>query len=101
MPKLPKYVLLIAVLFCFPTLVFADPLFAFEKDGIRLVLTNEKCALPEVTNLPYRVTWTQDGQTVEGCWGVSFDRARVNAYFVSDRTVVSFPPQMFTKVVGV
>jgi hypothetical protein len=24
MPKLPKYVLLIAVLFCFPTIVFAD-----------------------------------------------------------------------------
>jgi hypothetical protein len=101
MIALPRYVLFLALIFCFPSIVLAEPIFAFEKDGIRLVLTNEKCTLGEVTNLPYRATWTEKGQTFEGCWSVAFDRQRVNAYFVSDRSVVSFPPQMFTKVVGV
>jgi hypothetical protein len=100
MCAMPKYLKYLAVLFCFPTLVFADPLFAFEKDGIRVVLTNDKCALAEVSNLPYRATWEEKGQTFEGCWSPSFDRQRVNAFFVSDKSVVSFPPQMFSRVQG-
>jgi hypothetical protein len=100
MIRLPRYVLFLAVLFCFPTLVFADPLFAFEKDGIRVVLTNDPCKLSEVSNLPYRATWEEKGQTFEGCWSPSFDRQRVNAFFVSDKSVVSFPPQMFSRVQG-
>jgi hypothetical protein len=98
--KLPMWVVIFAYLVSWPASVFADPLFAFEKDGIRVVLTNDKCALSEVSNLPYRATWEEKGQTFEGCWSPSFDRQRVNAFFVSDRSVVSFPPQMFSRVQG-
>ena len=98
--KLAKWVWVFAFLVCWPSMAFADPMFAFENQGIRIVLTDDKCEMSEVSNLPYKVTWTEKGVTTNGCWGVAFDRQRVNLFF-ADRTVVSFPPQAFQKVQGV
>jgi hypothetical protein len=80
---------------------YAEPRYALQGQGVTVTLTDEKCALDAVTNLPYRATWTENGQTFEGCWSISFDEQRVNVYFGNDKTVVSFPPSMFSKVTGV
>lgn len=97
---LPLWIAILAILFCWPSMALSAPMFAFEGQGVRIVLTDDKCEMSEVTNLPYRVTWTEKGKTTDGCWGIAFDRERVNILF-ADKTVVSFPPQAFTKVTGV
>lgn len=69
-----------------------------QSDGIVVTLTNEKCALPAVSNLPVRATWAEKGKTHEGCYGVSF--GNVLMYF-DDRTVVSLPSRHFQPARGI
>lgn len=99
MIKLPRWFWIAAFLVSLPTLALAEPIYALEDNGVRVVLTDEPCQKSEVANLQFKATWTERGQTYEGCWGPAFDRERINAWF-SDRTVVSFPPSMFKRVVG-
>jgi hypothetical protein len=54
----------------------------------------------EVSNLPGRATWTQDGKVFEGCYGLDMDLGLVVAYFQSDRTVVNLPQFLFERVTG-
>jgi hypothetical protein len=96
-PKIPRHLVAIALLFCFPTLVFAKPMFAAELEGVRIVLSDDKCELTVVSNLPYKATWTEKGQTYTGCWGVMGHN--VAAYFEQDRTVAAIPVQVFKKLI--
>ncbi len=74
----------------------AAPMFRAANEGIVITLDSDKCALKEVSNLPKKAFWLQDGKTVEGCWGVS-PLGVVNFYF-ADRTVVAIPQEVFQKV---
>ncbi len=80
----------------------AEPVYqAASADGaLRIVLHDERCALAEITNLPRRATWTENGTTYEGCWGARPDQGIVLAYF-SDKTVAAIPVQAFAKVTGI
>ena len=80
-----------------PNLSTAAPLYRATGGGVQIVLTDEPCVLKAVSNLQKRATWTQNGVTQEGCWGVSEAVGMVMAYW-SDRTVTALPPQIFTKV---
>jgi hypothetical protein len=71
------------------------PIAIGQRDGITVVLTNERCALEAVKNLPARVTWTENGKTSEGCYGMAGQL--IIAYF-DDRTVVFFAAQGFVPV---
>jgi len=75
----------------------AAPLYKAFGNGLQIVLTDEPCALKVVANLPKRATWTENGKTQEGCWGVSEVTGTVMAYW-DDRTVTSIPTQIFVKV---
>jgi len=48
--------------------VHAAAKFYAEADGGRVVLFDDKCRLPEVSNLPFKAEWTENGKTFEGCW---------------------------------
>ena len=80
-----------------PTLGMAAPLYRASGSGVQIVLTDEPCVLPAVSNLQKRAMWVEGGVTQEGCWGVSEAVGMVMAYW-SDRTVTALPPQIFTKV---
>ena len=99
MVRLPRYVWLLAIIVCWPTLLFAGPLFQMSGEGIRVTLYDDPCKVEGVSNLPFRATWEEGGKTFDGCWSPSFDRERVNAFF-TDKSVVSFPPAMFKRLVG-
>jgi hypothetical protein len=96
MPKLPRYVVLLAFLFCFPTLVFGKAIYAAEVQGIRIVLTDEKCELSVVSNLPLKATWYQGDKVFTGCWGLMGDT--VMSYFEQDRSVAAIPTSVFKKL---
>lgn len=92
---------------CFAIALFLTPLYATAEpvyqatapDGVRVTLHDDKCALPEITNLPRRATWIEQGKAFEGCWGARPDQGIVLAYF-ADKTVVSIPVQAFSRVTG-
>lgn len=78
----------------------AEPMYRTEQGGVVITLHSEKCALPEVSNLPNRATWEENGKTYEGCFGVQPAMRAVMLYFVTDRTVAVAPASIFTKVSG-
>lgn len=87
--------LLIALL-AVPFFAHAGPLANAEEGGLRIVLTDEPCALKHaVTNLPLRTTWTEHGKTSEGCYVVT--SAAVIAYY-DDKTVAMIPLSAFKRV---
>lgn len=79
--------------------VYAEPFAVTHGDGIVVTLHTEKCAMPEVTNLPQRATWEEKGKVFEGCAGVNRDLGVVLFYF-SDKTVGAAPIQAFQRVTG-
>jgi hypothetical protein len=95
-PKLPRYVKYLAVLFCFPTLVFGKGLYVAEVSNVRIILTDEPCELKVVSHLPLKATWTQDGKVFTGCWGV-MDQT-VMGYFEQDKSVAAMPVGLFKKL---
>ena len=98
--KLPRWFWILAFLVCWPTLLFAQPLYSADAQGIHIVLTDEPCQLKTIANLPYRVIWTQDGKTYEGCFGARQDYEAVVAYF-SDFSVALIPFNAFKKLTPV
>ena len=98
--KLPISFWIAAFLICWPSMLWAAPIYQAEADGARVVLTDEPCTLAAVSNLKFRATWTEKGKTFEGCWGARPDAGFVMAYW-SDRTVVVMPLQIFIQVTGV
>ena len=77
----------------------AGTIYLADQEGVQIALTDEKCALAEVKNLRFRATWSERGQTFEGCWAMHQGAGLILAYF-ADKTVVIFPPQIFTPTRG-
>lgn len=90
--KTLRVLLACAVLACHP--LYAKPI-AVSADGL-VLLTDEPCALQEVTNLPGKALWTENGKTTEGCYGVKF--GVVISYWSVDKTVALIPLSVFRKV---
>ena len=79
---------------------YADPVAAFEQEGVRIVVYSESCALTEtVTNLPNRATWTENGKTIEGC-AQAFPQSGIAAFYFTDKSIAIVPLQMFQRVLG-
>jgi hypothetical protein len=98
--KLPFYFAL-AYIFCFPAAVLAEPIAAMQQGDIRIVVYSDDCALKSVvSNLPKRATWTEKGQTFEGCAGGT-EFGVLLFYFREDKTVAAVPMQAFQKLTGV
>jgi hypothetical protein len=85
--------LLLLLLFANPAL--GKPVAVTQGNGIKVTLTDDKCAFTHVINLPYRATWEQDGRTFEGCFGIH--AGIVVAYF-SDKSIALLPGQAFVPV---
>ena len=82
-----------------PTKARAASIAMTESHGVEIVLTDEPCALPAVTNLPYRSTWKEKGKITAGCWALSqFD---VVMSYWTDRTVAVIPAALFHKVTDI
>ena len=77
----------------------AEPVAAFEQQGVRIVVYTEKCDLGAVSNLPNRATWTENGQTIEGC-AQAFPQFGVAAFYFADKSIAIVPLQMFQRVIG-
>ncbi len=80
--------------------VQAVPLYFAEAEGVRIILTDEDCKLPSISNLKKRATWTENGKTVEGCFGGHPQYPLVLFYF-ADKTIVVLPVEAFQRVNGV
>lgn len=89
--------LLLAV--TWPTKAHAGPVYQADVEGVKIVLTDEPCQIPAISNLQRRATWTEKGKTTEGCFGGHQQFPIVMLYF-ADKTVVVVPVQMFTQVRG-
>lgn len=96
---LPVYAVLIALALCWPSMVFAEPVFSTSGGGVTVTLHKEKCAMPQVTNLPLRATWEENGKTFEGCVG-AIPPLRAFIFFFSDLTVTAIPMDAFQRVQG-
>jgi hypothetical protein len=79
---------------------YAAPVFQAEADGIKIVVYEEPCKMPAVSNLKYRATWHEKGKVFEGCVGAHPQFPIIMGYF-ADRTVVALPVEMFVRVTGV
>jgi len=92
-------VLIVALLIAvtWSTGALAAPIYRAEAEGVVIILTDEDCKLPEVSNLKKRAVWKEGGQSFEGCWGSHPAFPLVVTYF-SDRTVVVVPLEMFVPV---
>lgn len=80
--------------------VRAEPIFRSAAGNVIVTLFDEKCQLSEISNLPRRAVWNENGKDVEGCWGLSQVTGAVIFYF-SDKTVFDMPRQVFGRVSGV
>ena len=89
---------LLALSLFVPVLGFAAPQFEASGEGVKVVVHSEKCALKEISNLPYRATWTEKGKTTEGCAGPH--PIGVVLFYFADKTIVVVPMQEFVKVTG-
>jgi hypothetical protein len=94
---LPFWIVLLIIVTCWPVVVFGEPIAVGESNGVKVTLTNEKCAMTEVSNLPYRATWEEGGKSFEGCWGAN--GFAVMTYW-ADKTVAAMPRNMFARVHG-
>lgn len=74
----------------------ATPLFVAEHEGVVVTLTDERCAVKEISNLELRATWVEKGKTFEGCWGTS--NGFVVSYWREDRTVAMFSAGVFKRL---
>lgn len=81
---------------------YADPIARASAGGISITIYNEPCKLKEqVSNLPHRATWLENGQTFEGCVGPNPELGVAIFYFKEDKSVAAVPLQMFAPVTGV
>lgn len=96
-----RYSRYLAALLLVSTEVFgqADPLYEFSQGNVRIVVYKDQCRLKEVSNIPLRAVWYENGKEIEGCIGAKDDLGVVVAYF-ADKTIVVLPMQVFRKVVG-
>lgn len=78
----------------------AEPFARFAVANISITLHKDECRLKsEITNLPKRAVWLEDGKETEGCWGVLGQFGIVGLYF-ADKTATALPVQVFERVTG-
>jgi len=94
-------VLIVALLIAvtWSTGALAAPIYRAEAEGVVIILTDEDCKLPEVSNLKKRAVWKEGGQSFEGCYGGHPFFPIVMAYF-ADKTVVALPAEIFVPIQG-
>lgn len=92
-----KYVLLVLLLLLSGPAKAAAVATASQGD-VTITLYDDKCALPAVSNLPFRATWRDATGLHDGCFDVA--NGLVLAYF-ADKTVVAIPARVFKLTVGV
>lgn len=80
------------------SLAYAEPVYEAKGDGVRVVVYTEDCALKEVSNLPRRATWTENGKTHEGCAGLH--PMGLAMFYFADKTVVAIPMSQFARITG-
>ncbi len=68
-----------------------------QDSGAIVTFYTENCTLKEVTNLPSRAVWTENGKEIEGCYTVRPDAGLIVFYF-ADRTVGIVPLQALRRV---
>lgn len=97
MCKMPRYLLILAVLFCFPSMLFAESLSREDANG-KLTLLDEPCKLGGWFDKWKAAKWFFKGKDYEACW--SF-QSQVVVILDSDGTISVAPPQTFKPDVGV
>jgi len=98
MKHLAAAALLAAAVAMLPLPAKAKPVFQASQGNVVLMLHTEECAFQGTVALPLKATWTQDGKTVEGCWGPRADLKVVLFYFPSDKSVFAVGMDHFTKL---
>ena len=76
----------------------AAAVFQASDDKVRVVLFDEPCDLPAITNLPLRAEWIEGGNTLQGCWA-QHPYGIVIAYW-SDLTITLTPMRVFRRVIS-
>jgi hypothetical protein len=90
-----------AGLLAFAKKASADPRFAADGDnGAVITLFDDPCELKEqITNLPYKATWTESGKQFDGCWAPVQQLGVVQMWF-TDKTAFPVPLRVLKPVVG-
>ena len=91
---------LITLLLLFAGAAHAEPAAVITAPGLVISLFDEDCKLEAITNLPLRATWTRNGKTLEGCFGIFRESSAVGAYF-EDKTMVVAPLSAVQKVLSI
>jgi hypothetical protein len=69
----------------------AAPTFGVQDGKITITLFDEPCELKDqVSNLPMKATWVEDGKTYKGCWAARPDVEAIIAFF-DDKTIALIP----------
>jgi hypothetical protein len=97
-----KYLLILAALLLLvPMPAKSEPQYRATVQGVVITLHSEKCELAEVSNLPRRATWLENGKTFEGCFGYVEQLQLLMFFFKDDKTVAGMPAGVFSRVTGV
>ena len=79
----------------------AEPVaISVDQAGTTITLYTDECSVEAVSNVKYRVTWTERGKTFEGCYSIS-SVGLVLMYFSEDKTVAAAPVQVFRPATGI
>ena len=79
----------------------AEAKYHAPADNGRVILFDDKCALPEVSNLPFKAEWHENGKVFQDCWSPPHPAVGVVMAYFTDKTVVGLPAQMFKKLTSV
>lgn len=83
-----------------PTFSHAEARFQFAVEDLTITLHDDTCAFKsEITNLPRRVMWKNNKETVEGCWGFSSQFGLILLWF-SDKTSTALPAPLFKPLIN-
>jgi hypothetical protein len=93
--------ILAGILIAVCTKVYGEPAYETTHEGVRIVLHDDKCTLKEVSNLPRKVVWHENGKEIVGCWGARPDAGLVLMYFSADKTVGIASMSSFRKVTSI
>jgi hypothetical protein len=93
------FILILGGITIWATKAYSAPIYEAKDETLLIVLTDEPCNLPEVSNLKHRATWTEKGKTFQGCYAIHPAVPFVLAYF-EDKTVVLVPAEVFQRVPG-
>lgn len=90
-----------AGLIAFANKASAEPRYAAAGDnGAVITLYDDPCELKEqITNLPYKATWSEAGKQFDGCWAPVQQLGIVQMWF-TDKTAFPVPVRVLKPVQG-